>query len=165
MAQACATAALAGSPPGIVAQPPESIKTATGSRVTSSHPESTRHAEIIVLGLQRGCRLAGTVTLRAFPEEPGRPPPQTGYIDVPLVLPLMVDILEKLEDWYWRGSSWSPIELPSLAARAALRQVDLPLRYILSCSDIPESGSDGAVRSLQNQITRSGPFSAVTNHM
>jgi hypothetical protein len=55
--------------------------------------------------------------------------------------------------------------LPSLAARAALRQVDLPLRYILSCSDIPESGSDGAVRSLQNQITRSGPFSAVTNHM
>jgi hypothetical protein len=31
--------------------------------------------EIIVLGVQRGCRLAGTVTLRAIPEEPGRPPP------------------------------------------------------------------------------------------
>lgn len=68
------------------------------------------------------------------------------YIDFSLVLLSAVDILEKLEDWYWRGSSWSPIGLPSRAARAALRRVDLPLRYILSYGDTPESGSGGAVR-------------------
>ncbi|HEY2532845.1 MAG TPA: hypothetical protein VGJ20_33775 [Xanthobacteraceae bacterium] len=38
-------------------------------------PESTRHIEVIVLGVHRGCRLARTVTLRAIPEKARRPLP------------------------------------------------------------------------------------------
>ena len=87
------------------------------------------------------------------------------YTGFPLALLFMVDTSEKLEDWYWRGSSWSLIELPSRATRVALRPVDLPLPYILSCDVVLESGSDGAVRSLQNQTSRSGRFGAVTKHM
>ena len=38
-------------------------------------PKATCQSEIIVLGVQRGRRLADTVTLRAIRGELGRPPP------------------------------------------------------------------------------------------